>query len=71
MKSSHSTIFEQAEPLLREISRWPARLRELHEQLRPRFARPEVFERALLYLQAVLSDIPRKRGHAPKAHHPA
>ncbi len=62
MKSSHSTMSEQAEHLLREISRWPGRLRELHERLRPRFARPEAFEHALLYLQTVLSDIPRKNG---------
>src|SRR5260370_6334471 len=62
MKSSHYTTSEQAEHLLREISRWPARLRELHERLRPRFARPEAFEHALLYLQAILSDIPRKNG---------
>jgi SRSO17 transposase len=62
MKSFHSTTSKQAEQILREVSHWPERLRELHEQLRPRFARPEVFERALLYLQAVLSDIPRKNG---------
>src|SRR5882762_10960827 len=62
MKSSHYTTSEQAEVLLREISRWPACLRELHERLRPRFARPEAFEHALLYLQAILSDIPRKNG---------
>ncbi len=62
MKSSHSTMSEQAELLLREISRWPARLRELHARLRPHFARPEAFEHTLLYLQAILSDIPRKNG---------
>jgi SRSO17 transposase len=33
-----------------------------HQQLAPRFARPEVHHRALLYLQAILSDIPRKNG---------
>ena len=62
MKSSHYTTSEQTEVLLRQISCWPARLRELHERLRPRFARPEAFEHALLYLQAILSDIPRKNG---------
>ena len=62
MKSSHSIMSEQAEVLLREVSSWPARLRELHARLRPRFARPEAFEHALLYLQALLSDIPRKNG---------
>src|SRR6266481_4979643 len=62
MKSSQYTTSEQAEHLLSEISRWPGRLRELHERLRPRFARPEAFQHALLYLQAILSEIPRKNG---------
>ena len=62
MKSSHSTTSKHAEQILREVSHWPVRLRELHAHLRPRFARPEAFEHALLYLQAILSDIPRKNG---------
>src|SRR5260221_4144847 len=62
MKSSHYTTSEQAEHLLSEISRWPGSFRELHERLRPRFARPEAFQHALLYLQAILSEIPRKSG---------
>src|SRR5258708_36317168 len=73
MKSSHYTTSEQAEHLLSEISRWPGRLRELHERLRPRFARPEAFQHALLYLQAIVSEIPRKNGwqiaeHARQPH---
>jgi SRSO17 transposase len=62
MKSSHSTTSQQAAHLLKEICRWPARLHELHQHLRPRFARPETFQHGLLYLQAILSDIPRKNG---------
>ena len=62
MKPSYYSISEQAEHLLREISSWPVRLRELHQRLRPRFARPEAFEHSLLYLQAILSDMPRKNG---------
>lgn len=62
MKSSHSTTSKHAEQILRQVSHWPARLRELHARLRPRFARPEAFVHALLYLQAILSDIPRKNG---------
>jgi len=62
MKSSQYTTSEQAEHLLSEISRWPGRLRELYERLRPRFARPEAFQHALLYLQAILSEIPRNNG---------
>ncbi len=37
-------------------------LLHLHQRLRPRFARPEVRQHVLLYLQALLSDIPRKNG---------
>jgi SRSO17 transposase len=62
MKSSHSTTSKHAEQILREVSHWPVRLYELHQRLRPRFARPEAFEHSLLYLQAILSDIPRKNG---------
>jgi SRSO17 transposase len=42
------------------MSQWPQQLRELHARLRPHFARPEVHEHALLYLQAILSEIARK-----------
>lgn len=42
------------------MSQWPQQLRELHAQLRPHFARPEVHAQVLRYLHAVLSDIPRK-----------
>jgi SRSO17 transposase len=45
-----------------EISGWFERLRELHARLRPHFARPEVHQQAWRYLQAVLSDVPRKNG---------
>ena len=62
MKSFQYSTSEQAEHLLREVCHWPMRLGELHQRLRPRFARPEAFEHALLYLQAILSDIPRKNG---------
>lgn len=62
MKSSQHTTSMPVGPMLREISGWHQRLRQLHERLRPYFARPEVFEHTLLYLQAVLSDIPRKNG---------
>jgi SRSO17 transposase len=44
------------------IGAWLERLRQWHQHLAPRFARPEVHHRGLLYLQAVLSDIPRKNG---------
>ena len=62
MKSSEHTTSVQARPTLGEISQWHERLRELHARLRPYFARPEVHQHALGYLQAVLSDVPRKNG---------
>ena len=62
MKPPQHTTSVQAGPTLREISRWHDHLRELHARLRPHFARPEVHQQALRYLQAVLSDVPRKNG---------
>ena len=62
MKLPEHTTSEVAGPSLREISSWHERLRHLHGRLRPHFARPEVHRHALCYLQAVLSDIPRKNG---------
>jgi len=49
-------------PTLGEISRWHEHLRQVHARLRPHFARPEAHQHALRYLQAVLSDLPRKNG---------
>ena len=49
-------------PTLGEISRWHEHLHQVHARLRPHFARPEAHQHALRYLQAVLSDVPRKNG---------
>jgi SRSO17 transposase len=62
MKQHQCTISEQAEPSLGEMGRWLQSLLLLHQRLSPRFARPEVRQHALLYLQAILSEIPRKNG---------
>ena len=62
MKYLQHTTCVPAGPTLGEISRWHAHLCALHARLRPHFARPEVHQHALHYLQAVLSDIPRKNG---------
>ncbi len=62
MKHQHDTIEEEIRPSLGEIGRWPLALRRLHQRLAPRFARPEPRRHALLYLQAIVSDIPRKNG---------
>lgn len=62
MKYSEYSTSAQAGPTLGQISGWHQRLRALHERLRPHFARPEVHRQALHFLQAVLSDVPRKNG---------
>ena len=62
MKSSQHTTLEEVEPILMTIGTWATRLQHLHKLLRPRFARPEVHQHVLLYLQAILSEIPRKNG---------
>jgi hypothetical protein len=62
MKHPHSTTPEPAGPTLSDIGRWSALLLALHARLAPRFARSEPRRHALLYLQAVISDIPRKNG---------
>jgi len=62
MKPPEHTTPAQLGPTLRQISRWHEQLRELHARLRSHFARSEAHQHALRYLQAVLSDIPRKNG---------
>src|SRR5256714_7916904 len=62
MKHHHHTTAEQAEPTLSEMGSWPVSLFHLHARLAPRFARSEPRRHALLYLQAVISEIPRKNG---------
>jgi SRSO17 transposase len=62
MKHHYHTTLEQAEPTLSEMGTWPVSLLHLHARLAPRFARSEPRRHALLYLQAIISDIPRKNG---------
>jgi SRSO17 transposase len=62
MKLLHDTTAEPVEPTLATLGRWLANLNQLHQHLRPFFARPETYQHALLYLQAILSEIPRKNG---------
>src|SRR5437660_11144230 len=62
MKPPYHTTPEPAEPTLNQIGRWPVSLFALHARLAPRFARSEPRRRALRYLQAVISEIPRKNG---------
>ncbi len=60
MKYDHHTTSDEAVPSLQEIGRWPLALIHLHERLTAYFARPEPRQHALLYLQAIVSEIPRK-----------
>src|SRR5438128_10653751 len=62
MKHHHHTTPPPAGPTPSEIGTWPVSLFHLHARLAPRFARSEPRRHALLYLQAVISDIPRKNG---------
>ena len=62
MKHHHHSTSLPTEPTLGEIGTWPLSLFALHARLAPRFARSEPRRHALLYLQAVISDIPRKNG---------
>jgi hypothetical protein len=61
MKYQQFTTSEQTELRPDEIGRWHQNLLHMHLRLSPRFARPEVHQHALLYLQAILSAIPRKK----------
>ncbi len=60
MKPQHTIIPDEIRPSLKEIGGWSLQLQQLHRRIAPRFARPEPRRRALLYLQAILSEIPRK-----------
>src|SRR5437588_7218919 len=62
MKYSQHTTAVQVRPTRSEISTWPLALRQLHQRVAACFARPEPRRHALLYLQAILSEIPRKNG---------
>ena len=62
MKRLQNTPPEEDGPSLSDIVRWTQALMDLHKRIAPHFARPEPREHARLYLQAVLSDIPRKNG---------
>ncbi len=62
MKQLHHTTAEPIETTLRAMSHRLVSLNQLHQRLRPHFARPEPHHHALRYLQAVLSEIPRKNG---------
>ena len=71
MKQNQHILPMGTRTTLSDVVSWEQALRELHARIASRFGRPEPRRRALLYLQGLLSSVERKRGHAPKAHHPA
>jgi SRSO17 transposase len=62
MKYPYHSTASQEGPTPGQITSWSLVLRQWQSRLAPLFARPEVLQHALLYLQAILSDIPRKNG---------
>src|SRR5690348_18421954 len=62
MKYAYNTTALQEAPTPGQIAGWSLCLCQWHSHLAPLFARREVLQHALLYLQAILSDIPRKNG---------
>lgn len=60
MKYTHDSISPPIQAS--DVVHWHEHLRLLHQRLRPSFARPEPFERALRFMQALLSEVPRKNG---------
>lgn len=73
MKQEHHITLAGAKTTPTDVCRWVQELFHLHNQLAPRFARPEPYQRTLKYLQGILSDTTRKNGwqlaeHAGEAH---
>jgi SRSO17 transposase len=62
MKYPYHSTDPQEGPTPQQIAAWSLILRQWQSRLAPFFARPEVLQHALLYLQAIMSDIPRKNG---------
>src|SRR2546430_14626441 len=62
MKHHQYSTQAQGELSLRQIAGWAQTLHTWQQRLAPYFARPEPRQHAWLYLQAVLSEIPRKNG---------
>jgi len=45
-----------------DVWRWGQELERLHAHIAPRFARPEPYRRALVYLKGIVSAVSRKNG---------
>jgi SRSO17 transposase len=68
MKPSQDTPSEKAPTTLTNLARWAEELSQLHTCLASRFARKEPRQRALLYLQGLLSPLERKNGWSLAEH---
>src|SRR5713226_7662666 len=62
MKPSYDTTQATGAPSAQQIAGWAQNLLLWHQQLAPFFARPEPHRHCLRYLQAIISEIPRKNG---------
>lgn len=62
MKSSQHNTPLAGVTTLSEVIHWREALNHLHTRLAPHFARPEPRQRALRFVQGILSDVPRKNG---------
>src|SRR5512140_614789 len=60
MKQSQYIPPTKAKTTVRDVCRWAHALTCLHARIAPRFARPEPRQRALAYLQGILSPTERK-----------
>ena len=62
MPHEHHTTLPGTATTCADVGRWVHHLACLHARLAPRFARPEPYRRALLYLQGIVSETERKNG---------
>ena len=61
MKYPYDNTDPQEGPTPGQIAAWSLILRQWQSRLAPFFARPEALHHALLYLHAILSDIPQEK----------
>lgn len=62
MKQPQHITFTGAKTTATQVVQWAQALTHLHSRIASRFTRPEPRHRALLYLQGLLSESPRKNG---------
>lgn len=68
MKSSQYTPSRETATTLTDLARWAQALTQFHARLASHFARKETRQRALLYLQGLLSPLERKNGWSLAEH---